>query len=82
MQCTNLFERLCDCLYRNAMPPEKKPLTSIHTLAFQGLITVRFLNPSEWQILHSIAQRCRINQEAESSDSVRVEQSVFSFRSM
>lgn len=40
MQCTNLFERLCDCLYRNAMPPEKKPLTSIHTLAFQGLITV------------------------------------------
>ena len=68
-QCTNLYERLCECLYRNSLPQEKKPLTSINTLAFQGLLAVclsyfltylsTFVDVSDEQILHSIAQRCK-----------------------
>lgn len=45
--CTNLFETLCRCLCRNAVP-EQGPLTSLHILSLEGVLAV----------LESMARRC------------------------
>ena len=47
--CTNLFETLCRCLCRNAVP-EQGPLTSLHVLALEGVLAV----------LENMARRCAL----------------------
>lgn len=46
--CANLFETLCRTLARCAVPDAGQPLTSLHTIAMDGLLS----------IVSSIAQRC------------------------
>ena len=45
--CTNLFEELCRCLCRNAIP-EDQVLTSLHVLSLEGVLAV----------VENMARRC------------------------
>jgi golgi-specific brefeldin A-resistance guanine nucleotide exchange factor 1 len=52
VQCTNLFETLCGCLCRNAVPVGGRTgrLTILHTLSLESILAV----------LDSIARRCNV----------------------
>lgn len=45
--CTNLFEELCRCLCRNAIPDDQV-LTSLHVLSLEGVLAV----------VENMARRC------------------------
>ena len=53
VQCTNLFETLCACLCRNAVPSGGRTgqLTILHTLSLEAILAV----------LDSIARRCIVH---------------------
>ena len=46
MACTNLFDTLCRCLCRNAVPDGIR-LNSLHVLALEGVLAVRSA-PALW----------------------------------
>ena len=62
VQCTNLFETLCGCLCRNAVPLGGRTgrLTILHTLSLEAILAV----------LDSIARRCTMGAEGEGGGDV------------
>eukprot|EP01138_Halocafeteria_seosinensis_P010884 gb/GECG01011117.1/.p1 GENE.gb/GECG01011117.1/~~gb/GECG01011117.1/.p1 ORF type:complete len:2015 (+),score=275.06 gb/GECG01011117.1/:1-6045(+) len=61
--CTNLFETLCRCLCRNAVP-ENGPLTSLHVLSLEGVLAV----------VENMARRCAIAARMANSESQQPEE--------